>query len=253
LGVSPTALPAATTASKKRAVAGSSVEHARVVLGESPRVAVARALDQERLGQRLPQPLDARRLDLEDRQVGVGEVAVVVGALLHAHGDGRPLGVAERTRLLDDLSAARDHLGLARDLEDERAFDVAERIDVLDLDLRAELRRADRPDRDVGVAAQRPLLHVALGDAGEAQQAAQRLQIGRRLGGGGEVGHADDLDERHAGAVQVDQRGARPLGVERLAGVLLHVDSENARPLRRPLLDLELTRRAHSGSSNWLI
>src|SRR2546425_5951522 len=46
---------------------------------------------------------------------------------------------------------------------------ASERVHVLDLDFRAELAGAARPKRHVRVAAQRPLLHVAVRDAEEHQ------------------------------------------------------------------------------------
>ena len=66
---------------------------------------------------------------------------------------------------------------------------------------------AHAPHRHVGVAAQRPLLHVAVrgadGDDGRAQQG----QEPARLRGVAEVRLGDDLEQRGAGAVEVDDRG----------------------------------------------
>ena len=51
-----------------------------------------------------------------------------------------------------------------------------------------------RTDRDVGVAAQRALLHVHVADAELAQRRAQQPQPLARLLGGAQVGLGDDLD-----------------------------------------------------------
>ena len=60
---------------------------------------------------------------------------------------------------------------------------------------------------------------------------------------------ADDLDQRRAGPIEIDQAAA--LGVRGLAGVLLQVDAlELGRSVRRP----SGTRPPmQSGSSYWLI
>ena len=71
----------------------------------------------------------------------------------------------------------------------------------------------------------RALLQVAVVDPEVDQHVAQRLEVLGRLVGGAQVGLADDLEQRHAGAVQVDQRAAAGRVVDVLAGVLLHVDA----------------------------
>ena len=64
---------------------------------------------------------------------------------------------------------------------------------------------------------------------------AQFVDVLAGLLGGTEIGSADDLDERHTGAVEIDQRGVAavdpPVGTTRvggLAGVLLHVGALDA-------------------------
>ena len=94
--------------------------------------------------------------------------------------------------------------------------------------------------RDVHVAAEVAALHVGVGDVDVAQHRAQRAEIGDRLGGRAHVRLGDDLEQRHAGAVQVDVGGvARDRGVvDRLAGVLLEMDAHepHAQRARRAVL-----------------
>ena len=66
---------------------------------------------------------------------------------------------------------------LARDLVLDRAGHVAEGVQVLDLRARAERLLPAGTHRDVRVAAQRALLHVAVGDLGEQQHRAQRREV----------------------------------------------------------------------------
>jgi hypothetical protein len=61
--------------------------------------------------------------------------------------------------------------------------------------------------RDVGVAAEAAFLHVAVADAQPHHQRVQRLGVFHGLGAGAHVGLGDDLQQRRAGAVQVDAGG----------------------------------------------
>ena len=137
------------------------------------------------------------------------------------------LGVPE-PGLLHEPLAGGDGPRLAADLVVDGALDVAEGVHVLDLDLGAEAARADAAHRDVGVAAEAAFLHVAVADLEVLQDRAQRAQVGAGLGRAAQVGLAHDLEQRHAGAVEVDQAAAAVRVVDVLAGVLLHVDAGQA-------------------------
>ena len=67
--------------------------------------------------------------------------------------------------------------------------------------------------------AQAALLHVHVGDAELADRLAQQPRPLARLGGAAQVGLGDDLDQRRAAAVEVDQRGAGAVDPARLADV----------------------------------
>ena len=95
---------------------------------------------------------------------------------------------------------------------------------------------AGRTHRHVGVAAQAALLHVAVVDAEPHEDRAQAAEELRGVGRRPQVGLGDDLDERHAAAVEVDVGLAIGVGkplVQRLAGVLFHVDARDADARRR--------------------
>ena len=106
--------------------------------------------------------------------------------------------------------------------------------------LTPELRGADRAQGDVGVAAQRALLHVHVADAELAHRRAQQPQPLAGLLGGAQVGLGDDLRERRAAAVEVDDArvGAvdAPAGadVDELGGVLLEMHAVDADLPERP-------------------
>jgi hypothetical protein len=92
--------------------------------------------------------------------------------------------------------------------------------------------------RDVRVAAEVAALHVRVGDLDVAQDRAQGAQVGGGLGGRAQIRLAHDLEQRHAGAVEIDvgrvAADHRRI-VDRLARVLLHVDAVQAYALDRDL------------------
>ena len=98
-----------------------------------------------------------------------------------------------------------------------------------------KLLRAFEAHADVGVAAQRTLLHVAVGDAAVEQDLLEARQVLEGLVRGADVGLGDDLGQRRAAAVQVEigaRGGVGKAVVEALAGVLFHVQAGDADALR---------------------
>ncbi len=119
---------------------------------------------------------------------------------------------------------------LTLDLGFDPARDEVERVHVLDLGSRAELVRARRANRDVRIDAERSLLHLGVRDPELDDRLPQELEEPLRLVGRADVGSGDDLDERRAAAVVVDERGFRATDasgasadVDDLGSVLLQV------------------------------
>ena len=194
-------------------------------------------------GSSSPDFFDEGVVELERQQVGVREIAIVVRLLLGAHRPGFALGGIEQAGLLLDPAARLDQLDLAPRLVVDRAADEAHRVQVLDLGAGAE-RRARPADRDVGIAAQRALLHVAIAGAEVAEDRAQLAHVEDRLLGRAQVGLGDDLHQRHARAVEVDQRRIRALIVQALAGVHLDVQARDADPDAAAVLEVDRERAA---------
>ncbi len=99
----------------------------------------------------------------------------------------------------------------------------AERVEVLDLAAGAEFGLADRAHRDVGVNAEAAFLHVAVANADPGHQRVQRAGVGDRFCGGAHLRLRDNLQQRRAGAIEVDAGHAVEVFVQRLAGVLFHM------------------------------
>ena len=138
---------------------------ARVVGGEPEVGGKARGLLIGQLGQLRPHALDKLVGEVVGCQIRLGEQAVVVGGLLHAHDDSALRGRIPVARLLVDDAALLEHLGLTADLVGQPVVQVLERVHVLQLGLGAERGGAAAAQRHVAVAAQGAFLHGAVGDA----------------------------------------------------------------------------------------
>ena len=136
-------------------------------------------------------------------------------------------------------AAAVQQLDLPVDLVLDRLLQVAEGVDVLHLRLGAERLLPTRAHRDVGVAAQAALFHVAVVDAEPHQDVAQAREELGRLGGRAHVGLRHDLDERHAAAVVVDvgrrseSRKPSCSDLPASSSMWMRVSRTQRRPLRR--------------------
>src|SRR5215471_6970077 len=100
--------------------------------------------------------------------------------LLAAHGAGHAASGIEQTRFLLYGPPLLQHLYLAPRLVVDRLLNETDGVHVLDLTTRAK-RRAGPAHRDIDIAAQAALLHVAVACAEVAQDRAQLAQIGSRL------------------------------------------------------------------------
>ncbi len=200
-------------------------EDGGVVLGDGVFVHVTGALFPRQLGLAGGRILDEVG-GLDREEVRVGEVAVVVRAFLDAHEGGFAAHVVPAAGLLLEHLAALEGLDLARDFKEEGAADAGDGVEILQLDLGAPLVGGRRAHGDVDVATELALFHVGVGDAAIDHDLLEDGEVGKGLLGAGDVGLADDLDERGAGAVVVDAGGA--FHVEALGDILLEVDAGEA-------------------------
>ena len=172
--------------------------------------------------------LDEAVFQYHRQQVGAGEVTVIVGFFLAAHGTGLVLVRVVQAGFLHHLAAILDQLDLALDLVVDGLLDEAERVDVLDLGAGAELGLPLGAYRDVAVAAQRAFGHVAVADAEVADQRVNGFHIGHRLFRRADIRLGDDFQQRGAGAVEVDAAHAVEVFVQALAGVFFKVRAGDA-------------------------
>ena len=159
-------------------------------------------------------------------QIGIREIAVIIRILLDAHRIGLILLRIVAARLLQKLVSGLCLVDLPRLFRVDRRADILEAVQILDLGARIELRVADRPHREIDVAAHRAHFHLAVGNAAPAHQLAQALQICLRLCRRADIRLRDDLDQRNAAAVAVCAGAV--VGMHQLAGILLDVDARNA-------------------------
>src|SRR6266536_3092669 len=228
-----TGLPAMVSSCSRRPRCNSPMTHPATTLGSRP-LAGCRGQPGAPLGRQLGKggtqaihPL-GRRLDRN--QIRLREVAIVHRVLLGAHRLGAAGGLVPVPRLLDEPAALGERAALPLGLVADRPVQAAQRVEVLQLDLGAELGMPERPDRHVHVEAHRALFELDVRDPERQQHRPQLLGVGTGLLGGAHVRLGDDLDQRDAGAVVVDQRvvgavdAAGGAHVQRLAGVLFEMD-----------------------------
>src|SRR5581483_6979512 len=196
-----------------------------------------------RFGQLRAQPVDQRTLRDDGHEVGLGKVAVVLRLFLRPVRRERvALGVVV-VCLLDDLAAALVDRDLLADRGLDPTPDERERVHVLQLPARSEARLPGRADGHVDVAAKRPFLHLGVRDPELDDCLPEQPQEPRRLLGRPDVRLGDDLDERRAAAVEVDEGAGRADDPAAGAGdvdgsrrVLLEVRSNDADGVIAPVV-----------------
>ncbi len=88
----------------------------------------------------------------------------------------------------------------------------------------------------------------------QVHQRMQRLGVGHGFGAGTHVGLGDDLQQRRAGAVEVDAGLAVEILVQRLAGILFEMGAREMHELfRAHRREWSIRRPEPPGVSNWLI
>src|SRR5262249_29042173 len=124
---------------------------------------------------------------------------------------------------------------LAIDLVFNGLLQEPQRIDVFDLGPDAELRFARAPHRDVRVASQIALFHVAVAHAYVLQRATQEADVIISLPTRTEIRLGDYFEQRRACAVKIDIRLAWIADVvDRFAGVLFDVRAGDSESLETP-------------------
>ena len=126
--------------------------------------------------------------------------------LLRAHGVGAALMCVPQARLLRHPAARLDNFNLALDLVLQRCANKAEAVHVFHFRFGAELLLPARTHAYIGVTAQRPLFHVAVGDAAIQQDFLQTRQVLVGFVGCANIRLGDNLHQRRAAAVQVQRR-----------------------------------------------
>jgi len=167
-------------------------------------------------------------VDLDGEQIRFGKILIVLGFFLGAHRIGFALAVVPAARLLHDLPAVLDQVDLAGRLALNRTGDRLQRSHILHLCPRAEFLLADGAHGKIDVGPHGAFLHLAVRNAQVLERRPELFEIGDDLAGGAEIGLRDDLDQRYAAPVIIDERAVFPWIVDKLTGILLHMDLMDA-------------------------
>ena len=96
---------------------------------------------------------------------------------LRAHGFGDARQIIPASRLLTQCLSTLQGRNLARDFVFQGTARSGKRIHVLDLDLSTQLGAALRANRDIHIAPDHPLLHVAVADPAAKQDIGQSPEV----------------------------------------------------------------------------
>ena len=107
--------------------------------------------------------------------------------------------------LLIDDAALLEHLGLTANLVGKAVMQALKRVEVLKLGLGAQLGLATAAQRHVAVAAHGALLHGAVRNAQRHKDTTELLHKQASLLRRAQVGLGDELNQRRAAAVVVDE------------------------------------------------
>ena len=162
--------------------------------------------------------------DDDGHQIRLREIPVVLGVLLGTHGIGVFLVVVPPSRLLDDRLPLFQKLDLPCPLAVDSVGDGLEGVQVLHLRSRTKLLCAHLPDGQVHVSTHGALLEFAVRSTQILDDEPQFFQISDDLVGRTHIRLGYDLDQRHAGTVEVHQGAVLPLVMDELARILLHMD-----------------------------
>ena len=150
--------------------------------------------------------------------------------LLGPHG-ARLAGVrVEQHRGLLYAAAILQRLDLPAHFVVDGLLQEAEGIQVLDFATRAE-RISRSTHRDVGIAAERSFLHVAVADIDPAHQAMQGLGVGNGFLGRTHVRFGNDFQQRRSGTIEVDAAHAVKILVQGFSGIFFKVRAGEAHGL----------------------
>ena len=161
-------------------------------------------------------------------QVGLTEVAIVLGLLLHAKRGGLAAVFIPVASLLANLAAVFEYFDLTKGLVLNGALETAQRVQVLDFAPCAK-GGVGLANRHVGVNAKRSLFHASIRRTNRNQNRAQFSDVVARLLRGTNVGTRNNLHERNTRSVVVHEGTVRSMDatrrpeVGRLAGVFFHM------------------------------
>ena len=162
------------------------------------------------------------------RQIRVREVAVILRILFRTHRVGILFVVVPAAGLLDNGFSFLDQLDLSCTLSLDRSSDGLKGVQVLHLGTCSEFLTSDLTDRKVDIGTHRALLQFAVGCAEILNHHTQFFQISDNFLRGSHIRLGDDLDQRNAASVVIDERTVLPLIVNQLSCIFLHMDLVDA-------------------------
>src|SRR5215510_7555257 len=100
-----------------------------------------------------------------------------------------------------------------------------ERVEVLEFDFCAQHGRSFGSYRDISIATKASFFHIAVTNIEILKDGSKGSEIISRLFSASNIGLTYDLQQRYAGAVQIDETRVAPQIVDVFPRVLFHVDA----------------------------
>ncbi len=170
-------------------------------------------------------------IDFYRQQVRAGEVAVVVGFFLGAHGAGFVTVAVIQAGFLHDAAAVFQNVHLPLNFVGNGLLHEPERVQVLGFGTCAQSVGPLRFQRNIHVETHGALGHVAVADAQGCHDAVQLLREGDGFFRVVHIRFGDHLNERCAGPVEIHAGHAVEILMQGFAGILFQVGVVNANAL----------------------
>ncbi len=213
-------------------------QHTGIVCREAELLHVTSPALGRQLRQRLADAPHPGRRQHQRRQIRLRKVAVVLGVLLRALRHGYAPRVVPAEGLLHDSATRLQNINLSPNLVFQRLGNHADTVQVLDLRARAQHLTAPGSHRDIGLDSEGAGLHVTRRNPDPSQNLPNPRRVLAGLLRGVNIRLAHNLDQRHTGAVEINQ--AIAIYMRQLGRVFLKVHPPHADSARCPMhLDLQ--------------
>ena len=167
-------------------------------------------------------------------QIRIREITVILGVLLGTHRIGIFLVVIPSSRFLNDFLAILQELNLTGTLSLNGAGDGFKRVQVFHLGTGAKFTGSHLTNRQVHIRTHGALIEFAVRGLQILNGSAEFFQIRNDFIGTSHIRLRDNLNQWHTGTVVIHQGTICPVIMDKLSGILFHMNLMNSNVLFAP-------------------